>query len=94
MIQPVSNVSQDDVLRLIRRDFPPDQVDTALALLAQYGNESHEREFHRVRAAILKLANGDLDVLERQIASAKMDYRDTLAAAEYPRYTRKMPEAN
>ena len=94
MDQPTPVVSPDDILRLIRRDFPGDQVETVVALLARYGSQSHEPERHRVHAAILKLANGDLEVLERQVSQARMDYRDTLAPAEYPEYMRKVPGPN
>lgn len=90
MDQPIPKVSQDDVLRLVRRDFPHDQSDIVLAVLAEYGNASHNQNPHRIHAAILKLANGDLNTLERQIASAKIDFRDTLVAAEYPEYGDKV----
>jgi hypothetical protein len=86
--QPAASVTHDDVERIVRRDFAPNDVADALAIVAGYGAESHERETDRVRAAALKQARGDLDRLRQQVSLAKMDYRDVLAAAEYPEATR------
>jgi len=86
--QPTATVTRDDVERIVRRDFAPHDVPAALALIAQYGVESYEREADRVQAAALKQARGDLNRLRQQIGSAKMDYRDLLADAEYPEATR------
>ena len=87
--QPAANVTRDDVERIVRRDFAPHDVPAALALVAEYGAESDEREPDRVRAAALKQARGDLNRLRQQISWAKMDYRDVLAEAEYPQATRR-----
>jgi hypothetical protein len=40
----------------------------------------------RVRAAVLKLAAGDLEKLRALIKTAQSDFRDVLAWAEYPGY--------
>lgn len=47
--------------------------------------------------AALKLADGNLEALRREVDTAKSDYRDTLVYAEYPGFMRagpitKMPE--
>jgi hypothetical protein len=47
-------------------------------------------EPHRVRAATLKRAGGDLRALEYEIESANCDYRDVLGYAEYPEGKRRM----
>jgi hypothetical protein len=60
-----------------------------MSVLREYGDEKWERERSRVQLAALKLAGGNLDELERQTCAAKRDYRDVLAAAEYPEYTRR-----
>ena len=87
--QPAADVTPDDVARVVRRDFAPDDVPAALALVAEYGIEDHEREPDRVRAATLKLARGDLTRLRQQVSQAKMDYRDVLSEAEYPMASRQ-----
>jgi|SRR5579862_3686643 hypothetical protein len=39
--------------------------------------------FDRIRFAVLKLSGGDLSRLEREIAAAQYDWRDTLMAAGF-----------
>ena len=82
----VPNVTFDDVLRIVRRDFPTDEVDAVLEILNEYGCESWHRERFRVYLAILKLSHGDTDAVRQQLNIAKSDYRDVLAPAESPDY--------
>ena len=84
--QPVPNVSAGDLDRLIRREFPPGQVERVRGILARYGSGPGEREPDRVRIAVLKLSGGDLERLEHFAELAATDYRDVLAFAEYPAY--------
>jgi hypothetical protein len=86
MQQPVPNVTAADVDRIARRDFPPDQVAPVLAALAAYGPEQWHNEPVRVRVALLRLADGNLERLHTWLKIAQTDYRDALAAAEYPAY--------
>lgn len=87
-VQPVPQVTAEDIARVVRRDFPPDQVDAVFAMLAEYGTQPWHREPERVQIAALKLADGDLDKLRNAIDRAKQDYREVLAPAEYPKYTK------
>lgn len=50
------------------------------------------REVDRVRLAVLKLAAGSVTQLRSHIEIAKIDYRDVLAAAEYPSYMKRDPD--
>ena len=59
-------------------------------MLDEYGGETWQREPHRVRLAVLKLAAGSMERLRREVESAKRDYRDVLAPAEYSGYTKRM----
>lgn len=88
--QPTPTVTGADVERIVRRDFPADRAAEVLATLEEYGTETWQRETHRVRLAALKLAAGDLKRLRYEIEGAKRDYRDVLAPAEYPGYTKRM----
>jgi hypothetical protein len=88
--QPHPTVTAADVERIVRRDFPADRAAEVLAMLEEYGTEEWQREPHRVRLAVLKLAAGDLGRLRYEVEGAKRDYRDVLAPAEYPGYTRRM----
>lgn len=59
-------------------------------MLSEYGAESWQREPQRVRLAALKLAAGSVERLRYQVETAKCDYRDVLAPAEYPGYSEHM----
>jgi hypothetical protein len=89
--QPTPKVTGADVERIVRRDYPAERVPEVLAILDEYGRETWQRESHRVRLAALKLATGSVERLHCEIEGAKRDYRDVLAAAEYPGYFRQVP---
>jgi hypothetical protein len=88
MNQPTPHVRQADVERAVRRDFPAEAVHEVLTMLAEYGKEEYQREKERVQIAVLKLAGGSIEKLCNEIEGAKCDYRDILAASEYPHYTK------
>lgn len=74
---------EDDVLRrAVEHCFPPGTWQRALAVLAEYGAQPHERELARVRFDLVALCRGDLAMLERWLARAQRDHRDVLAWAE------------
>ncbi len=84
--QPHPTVTQADLERVVRRDFPADRESEVLAMLNEYGTEAWHSERERVCAAILKLAAGSLEQLRVQVEAAKADYREVLGLAEYPGY--------
>lgn len=88
--QPHANVTQADLQRIVRRDFPADREAEVLAMLSEYGHEKWHRERERVCAAILKLAAGSMEQLRVQVEAAKADYREVLGPAEYPGYEKRM----
>ena len=88
--QPTASVTRADVERVVARDFSPEVRAAVVLLLERYGVESYEREPERVRLAALKLAGGDVEALHRHVETAKTDYRDVLAAAEYPGHSRRV----
>jgi len=88
--QPTPKVSSADVERVVRRDFPADRVADVLAILGEYGTEKWQHEPDRVRLAALKLAEGSVELLRRHIETAKCDYRDVIAPAEYPNYSKSI----
>jgi hypothetical protein len=89
-LQPVPDVTQADVERVVSRDFPPQEHQTVFAVLSEYGTKSWQREQDRVRLAVLKLADRDLEQLRQNMNIALCDYRDVLSCAEYPLYCRKV----
>jgi len=90
MNQPIPEVTEKDVIRIVQRDFPAEQFDIVMSILNEYGTETMQRGVNRVRLAVLKLAGGILQALRREIDAAKSDYRDVLACAEYPEYMQKV----
>lgn len=82
-------VTNEDVKRIALRDFGSDSS-LALAMLEEYGAEEWHREADRVRLAVLKVAAGSIEKLRSVIETAKADYRDVLASAEYPEYSRSI----
>jgi hypothetical protein len=85
--EPLPQVTADDVMMVVRRDFAEEKFGIVMAVLNEYGVEKWECEKPRVQLAALKLSNGDLEALNKHINLAKQDYRDVLAAAEYPEYS-------
>ncbi len=70
------------VRRRITRDFPPsdrDQVERTLAALLP-ASDAAGRE--RIQAAVLIVAAGRMDRLERQASEVDIDWRDVLMAAD------------
>ena len=90
MNQPIPEVTDNDVTRIVRRDFPAEQFEDVMSILNDYGTEGGQHSISRVRLAVLKIADGDLQALRREIDVAKRDYRDVLAYAEYPEYMQKV----
>ena len=84
--QPTPQVSEEDIERIVNRDFADSERETVFSILEEYGSDEWNREPERVRLAALKLSNGKIALLRRAIESAKNDYRDTIAPAEYPNY--------
>ena len=79
VVQPVPDVTPEDVERIVRRDFREEELPAATALLAGYKKGTHGSA--RLQVAALKLANGSLEKLRMNL---ELDYRDILVAAEYP----------
>lgn len=91
MEQPVPRVSGKDVERVVLRDFGEDKLSQAKNTLERYGRQEWTHPGSaRVRLAILKLANGDLEQLTRYTEAAIEDFRDVIAMAEYPWYSAKI----
>lgn len=84
MTEFVPKINDATIERLVQRDFVEEITDRVRTLLESYGPKPHHFEQNRVRAAVLKLANGNLAELTRQLAVADMDFRDVVGAAEYP----------
>jgi len=74
--------TREEVLALAKAKFGESRLAEVLAALDEYGTESCEREVNRVKLAILQLSEGETEKLLYWITTAKVDYRDPLAAQE------------
>ena len=86
MEQQIANISENDIDRLVKRDFQPEEVVEILKLLSLYQSETLNGK-NRVYASILKLSNGNISKVRNYIEMANNDYRDVIALAEYPNYS-------
>ncbi len=78
--------------RLIEKLFPQEEEqELVLDILSQYGSGDFHREADRVRMAILKLAGKSTEQVRYFTLQACRDYRDVLAAAEYPKHMSYYP---
>ena len=86
MQQPTPIVTSEDVDRILKRDFPPDEQE----LLRSLVEDLDVRETARVVLACLKVAGGDLSRARKALVDAAIDWRDVVVSAEYPNYARMM----
>jgi hypothetical protein len=86
MEQRIPIIDDDDITRIIKRDFPRSELANIKTMLAPYNSDSNIGR-NRVYASILKLSEGNSDLLKEYVLKANNDYRDILSAAEYPNYS-------
>jgi hypothetical protein len=82
----IPQVNRADVLRIIARDYPPNERDQALAILGQYSGDT-DAGTARSHLAILKLAVGEIGKLAAEVTIATKDFRDVITPAEYPEFS-------
>ncbi len=70
----------DSVRREAARFFPADQVTAVLEQLASTELPLASDWPERIHLAILNLSKGDMHRFKRQLADARLDWRDTLVA--------------
>ena len=86
MDQKIPTISDEDIKRIVSRDFPQIEFDKVMAVLSIYESESNNG-MNRVYASILKLSNGNYELLKKYAEKAKSDYRDVISLSEYPNYS-------
>lgn len=84
-MQPTPKITEQDIERVVRRDFPPDEVDGVLNLI----DRADIREKNRSVMACLKLSKGKLARFKDELGVAQSDWRDVLSPAEYPNYSKR-----
>ena len=83
MEQPIPNITKTILERIIERDF--NENSAAVKIKLKQIESDSESGKNRISAAILKLANGNLKQVEKYITVSKVDFRDVISQAEYPR---------
>lgn len=81
--QPIAKISDTELERLIDREFP-ENLDLVKRKLTKIKSDSPNGQ-NRIGAAVLKLANSDLNEIDYLIKKANEDFRDIVSLAEYPR---------
>lgn len=85
-MQYTPDVTEADVERIIRRDYPAEAHDTIREMVRGVT----VREKPRVILSCLKNAKGDLQKLKGELTNADGWYREIISEAEYPNYTKVM----
>jgi hypothetical protein len=80
--QPTPKISSKTLEKIIERDYG-NCVSEIKEKLKSVRSDTLKGQ-NRISAAILKLANGDIDKIDNYIEIYKKDFRDVLAGAEYP----------
>jgi hypothetical protein len=78
-------MSEELLQRAVEHYFAPGQRQRALAVLASYGEQPHDRDLARVRFDLVALSRGDLVDLERHAKQARVDHQGILERAERAR---------
>jgi septum formation topological specificity factor MinE len=81
--QPVAKVSDELLDKVINREYG-NQADIVRQKLELVISDSGDGK-NRISAAIIRLANKDINVIDHYVSVANNDYRDVLSQAEYPR---------
>jgi hypothetical protein len=84
--EPAARISDEALEQLICREFGG--LTGEVKQKFQQVNSDTTGGKNRLLAAILKLANKDLDGIDYYISVCNNDFRDVVALAEYPRYTK------
>ena len=86
MDQFTPQVTQEDVERVLQRDFPAEHWEELREMIQLV----HVREKDRVILACMKNAGGDVQKLKGNLNEASGYYREIIGEAEYPFYVKKM----
>jgi hypothetical protein len=86
MAQYVPNVTEADIERVVKRDYPTEAQSSIFEMIRAV----EVREKPRVILACLKNGRGELQKLKGELTNADGYWKDIISEAEYPNYTKKM----
>ena len=81
--QPVAKITDDQLNFLIHREFP-NNIELIEKKLDKIKSDSKQGK-NRISAAVLRIANKELEKIDFLIKKANEDFRDIVAEAEYPK---------
>jgi hypothetical protein len=81
--QPIPEISNSILDVIIERDFGKNSIEVKIKL--NRVKSDTESGKNRISAAILKLANGNINSIDNFIQLANSDFRVLISQAEYPR---------
>lgn len=87
MEQKIPKIDDSDIKRIVKRDFSQVEFNEIESILKMYESDS-EAGKNRIYASILKLSNGNVEIIKGLVEKANYDYRDIIALSEYPNYSK------
>ncbi len=81
--QPIAKISSQTLERIILREFGSDANEVKQKLQSGLNNLGESK--CRISAAIIKLADKDINAINGLIDISNYDYRDIISRAEYPK---------
>ena len=75
----------DDIITKVRQDFIEDDSLLVLQRLKELVAEHAKLFSDRILRCLVVLAGGNIDKLVKAVATARLDWRDVIGAAEYDR---------
>ena len=85
MTQPTPDVDEEDVRRILRRDYSHADLTEITAMI----DRLEVREKWRVVLGCLKIGGGAVEKAKAELTNASGYYREILGEAEYPEATKK-----
>jgi hypothetical protein len=77
-------VISKDIVEKVKRDFEsPDDAALVLSLLDDFTEQRPDLAADRILRCMVFVANGDLDLFDKALDLARIDYRDLIVWAEY-----------
>jgi hypothetical protein len=86
MEQKIPSISDSDIKRIVQRDLPQLDFAEIESILKMYKSKSEEGR-NRIYASILKLSDGNIELIKKFVEKANYDFRDIIALSEYPIYS-------
>lgn len=85
----MTEYNRDLVLAKVKQCFPHEDEGKIMSIIDSCGVQSSKGLRLRVQIAVLKLSEGNLGKLRKNVDTARADYRDVIVYAENPEWMSK-----